>query len=518
MFKKNGSPFTVNTSASVLKNISMVFIAMAVIATVFADIVIAHVDPWFELGKIGYGLVTPDFFSTENLLTSLLYTLAFAVVGTVLGNTAGFALALLFEFRIVRFFCAFIRSIHEIFWALLFLQVFGLSTITGVLAIAIPFAGIFAKVYAEILEEADLSPLNSLHPKTSGISRYAYARLPVVWHHFCHYSRYRLECSIRSSAILGFVGLPTLGFHLETAFSQGNYSEAAALLYVFFILIASIKYWAKFRIMPLLMLASWWFLPNTSPINTSNITRFFTVDIIPPPLRSHTSDGAALSSPNSAEVIAWLQDAIVPQALTGVVNTLLVSFIALVLTGFISLLLFPWLSKLFFGRTYRGIGHAFLIVFRTIPELILAFVFSLFLGPSMLPAILALALHNGSIIAYLISHHADAIQLRVDHHKNLNLYFFEVLPRIYNQFLAFLFYRWEVIIRETAILGLLGVHTLGFYVDSAFEDLRFDRAVVFILITAALNLCVDQLSRYLRQRSKPRDFAVDPSGYQPTCQ
>ena len=32
---------------------------------------------------------------------------------------------------------------------------------------------------------------------------------------------------------------------------------------------------------------------------------------------------------------------------------------------------------------------------------------------------------------------------------------------------GFLFYRWEIILRESAILGILGVYTLGFYVDSA---------------------------------------------------
>ena len=67
-------------------------------------------------------------------------------------------------------------------------------------------------------------------------------------------------------------------------------------------------------------------------------------------------------------------------------------------------------------------------------------------------------------------------------------------------FLAFLFYRWEVILRETAILGILGVATLGFYIDSAFEDIRFDVALVLILITASLNICVDMISRGIRAR------------------
>ena len=63
-----------------------------------------------------------------------------------------------------------------------------------------------------------------------------------------------------------------------------------------------------------------------------------------------------------------------------------------------------------------------------------------------------------------------------------------------------LFYRWEVILRETAILGMLGVATLGFYVDSAFADIRYDRALLLIAVTAALNLCVDAISRAIRSR------------------
>jgi len=42
--------------------------------------------------------------------------------------------------------------------------------------------------------------------------------------------------------------------------------------------------------------------------------------------------------------------------------------------------------------------------------------------------------------------------------------------------------------------------TLGFFVDSAFADIRFDRAVLLIAITACLNIAVDALSRAIRTR------------------
>jgi len=70
---------------------------------------------------------------------------------------------------------------------------------------------------------------------------------------------------------------------------------------------------------------------------------------------------------------------------------------------------------------------------------------------------------------------------------------------LYPSFLAFLFYRFEVILRESAILGMLGITTLGFYIDSAFEAMFFDVAFVLILVTALLNMVVNQLSIWLRR-------------------
>lgn len=56
--------------------------------------------------------------------------------------------------------------------------------------------------------------------------------------------------------LLGFVGLPTLGFHLESAFREGRYHEAGALLWLFYLLIGSIGLWSHRRLIPWLLLAS----------------------------------------------------------------------------------------------------------------------------------------------------------------------------------------------------------------------------------------------------------------------
>jgi phosphonate transport system permease protein len=471
--------------------VSLIFLAIALVGLLFADIAVTSSNPWRDLGNFLFGIATPNFFSTEGLMTALLRTVAFAFVGVALGSVAGFLMALAYRSLPVRIFCAFIRAIHELFWALIFLQFFGFHPLTGVLAIAIPYAGIFAKVYSDILEEADPESGRVLPPATGTISAFLYARIPDCWAKMRTYTAYRLECGLRSSAILGFVGLPTLGFYLEASFSQGFYSDAGAMLILFYVLIATMPLWVRPKLLPVYVLGAPFFLGDGLPIVWGNVQRFFTEDIVPAPLRN--GEGLAGLTP-------WLSDLMINEAMPGIWNTLALTQIALVATGILSLLAFPLISNHFGGPMRRTAGHVVLVIARSTPEYILAYILLQLWGPSMLPAVVALALHNGGIIGHLIGRQTNAIKLRADAAEGFNRYSWELVPRVYRSFLAFLFYRWEIIMRETAILGILGIYTLGFYVDSAIQNIRFDRAMVLILITALLNIGVDTLGRYIRRK------------------
>ncbi len=482
---------TVPSRGSPLARTVLAFLAVAAVCLVFADIAIVTVDPWTALGRFALGMVTPDFYATENLAGAILYTLGFAFLGVAFGNLFGFVLALLFFSSIVRVGCAFVRAIHELFWALIFLQMFGLSPLTGILAIGIPYAGIIAKVYAEILEEADPTPLKGVPAATGRTSTFLFVRLPEVWAQFRAYSMYRIECGLRSSAVLGFVGLPTLGFHLESAFNQGRYSEVAALLILFYVVIATMRIWLRRQLVPVYLLGAALVLPWSLNISWDNIVRFLTQDIVPHPLR----EGQSLPA-----VLDWLEMLLVDQALPGTVVTVQLTMIALVGAGLLTLVMFPLVSPLLLGPKARTVGNVALVVIRSTPEYILAFILLQLWGPSMLPAIVALSLHNGAIVGHLVGRFTETIRLRVDAVTGANRYLYEVVPRIYRSMLALLFYRWEVILRETAILGILGIATLGYYVDSAFAELRHDRALFLILITALLNIGVDMISRAIRSR------------------
>ena len=485
------------------------FLAAAAGCLLAADIGVTALHPGAELLRLLGGVLHPDLVAVG--WASVVLTVAFAVLGVSAGAAAGFVLSFGFaRSRAIRAGCAAVRSVHELFWALLFMQVAGPSATTGLFAIAIPYAGIFAKVFSEMIEEADLQAEQVLPSGTGALSRFAYARLPDLAAPMGNYLLYRLECGMRSTLVLGFVGLPTMGFELEGYFRQGRYAQAAAFVAVFYLLIATRRLWARPATLPFLLAGSAVALVLlTHPVSGDGIWsalgRFLGHDIVPRPLRPSGAGGAGTGWDGMG---AWLWPILRDQVAPGAVNTLIVSQLALAGSAVLALALFPLTCRSFTGRLGRPLGRALLVVIRSTPEYMVAYVLLQVMGPSMLPAVVALALHNGGIIGYLMGRHADTLSYRPDAPRRADLYFWETLPRLYGQFLAYALYRWEIIVRESAIFGILGVRTLGFHVDAAISELRLDVAVVLIVATGLLSMGIDALSRGLRRRLRLDSLGV----------
>jgi phosphonate transport system permease protein len=145
-----------------------------------------------------------------------------------------------------RLLAAFIRSIHELLWAVMLLAMFGLNEFAAILAIALPYTGTFAKIYSEIIDESSRNVAKALQGSgASGPQIFTFGILPLAINDIISYTLYRFECAIRSSAILGFFGFPTLGYYIAASFENLHYGEVWTYLYALLILVGLFDFWSR---------------------------------------------------------------------------------------------------------------------------------------------------------------------------------------------------------------------------------------------------------------------------------
>ena len=141
--------------------------------------------------------------------------------------------------QLVRWLLVLLRSVPELVWALLFVRIFSLGPTAGVLAIALTYAGMLGKVYAEILESTDHHASDVLLQNGSGrLAALLYGALPEAASELVSYTVYRWECAIRGSVIMGFVGAGGLGQRMDESTKMLAGGEVSTMLIVFVLLVA----------------------------------------------------------------------------------------------------------------------------------------------------------------------------------------------------------------------------------------------------------------------------------------
>lgn len=179
-------------------------------------------------------------YAVASIALALIMAIVFGVLSSgVLFNS-------LFIKSTFRGLLGFMRAIHELVWAWLFVAAIGLSPLAAIFALAIPYGGTLGRVFSDLLQDVDMKQIVAL--KTSGaspIQQLFYGYFPAAFTNMLSYTMYRLECAVRSSSILSFVGLGGLGFQIQISLSDLKYNEVWTFLYFLVILVVLIDIWSN---------------------------------------------------------------------------------------------------------------------------------------------------------------------------------------------------------------------------------------------------------------------------------
>ncbi len=179
-------------------------------------------------------------------------TLLMAYVGTLAGAALGFVLCFTSARNLVRsaWLCAvmrrfleFGRTVPDIVFALIFVVAFGLGPVPGVLAIAMHTTGALGKLFAEVVENIDMKPVEGVMcAGGTWLQQVRFAVLPQVQSNFVSYALLRFEINVRSAGVLGFVGAGGIGETLLVSIRKFYYSDVSAILLMLIVTVMLIDY------------------------------------------------------------------------------------------------------------------------------------------------------------------------------------------------------------------------------------------------------------------------------------
>ncbi len=186
-------------------------------------------------GSLAYWMYRVDIwlwllFETSQM--AALATLSGALLAALLCFPAAINLApnraVHFAFRRVL---ELFRSVPDIVYALILVWTFGVGPLAGILAIALHTVGALGKLFAEVVENADMRPWEAVRA-TGGTWAHGvrFAILPQVLPNFLSYVLLRFEINVRGATVIGFVGAGGIGQELYSVISFNYYQEIGAII------------------------------------------------------------------------------------------------------------------------------------------------------------------------------------------------------------------------------------------------------------------------------------------------
>ncbi|HVF62914.1 MAG TPA: phosphonate ABC transporter, permease protein PhnE [Casimicrobiaceae bacterium] len=187
-----------------------------------------------------------------DLVKAMLESVAMAFLGTLIAAVIAVPLGFLgarnvLPIRLIRFPIRrsfdFLRGVDALVWALVYVRAVGLGPLAGVLAIATTDVGIFAKLFAEAIENVEKNQVDGVRAAGgNAVKTVRFGILPQVLPIMLSNVLYMFESNTRSATILGIIGAGGIGFALSDRIRAHRWDEVGFIIIMIIIVVALIDF------------------------------------------------------------------------------------------------------------------------------------------------------------------------------------------------------------------------------------------------------------------------------------
>jgi phosphonate transport system permease protein len=494
----------------------------------------------------------PSFEGWQQSLRDLGRTFAMAVAGTGLAGLLSVPLGVMAATNtapnrllgtIARTTIAATRAIPDLILAVFFVAALSLGELPGVLALGIHSIGMLGKLLADAIEEIDPGPLEAAQAVGgSRLQAVAASVAPQVMPSFVSNLLHRLDINVRVSIVLGFVGAGGIGFSLRSNLRNPlRYPVGIGQALMVFALIVIVD--------------------QVSSLARRSMAGLTTVRANDRESSNRTAASAVKdASPNATKVVRlsppWTREHKYLSGLGAVLLTMFVScawWVGLTPTSFVRALTKSGSTlKMFFPpdfSTYRpllfsgiretlalGLAATFLgliaaipfaflcarstspngvvcricrtiqLTIRSTPELVIVLLFVSAVGLGPLPGTAALAIGTFGFVSKLLSDQLEVLSsgaregVRSAGATRMQEISSAVTPQFLPTIVGTSLYAFDVNVRASSVLGLVGAGGIGAVLDQTMGMLQYETVTAIIIVLFVVVMIIQQLSLQVRRR------------------
>jgi phosphonate transport system permease protein len=153
-----------------------------------------------------------------------------------------------------------------------------------------------------------------------------------------------------------------------------------------------------------------------------------------------------------------------------------------------------------------GLGRVIMVVSRSVDTLIWALIFIIIVGPGSLAGVLAVSMRSIGFVSKLFAEGIEEIDrgqveaVVATGATRWQVLLYAVAPQVRPVFAGVSIYRWDINIRESTVLGMVGAGGIGFVLNEAILGLEWSRVGLVLLVILAVVVASEAVSAVFRKR------------------
>ncbi|WP_269936467.1 phosphonate ABC transporter, permease protein PhnE [Arthrobacter sp. HY1533] len=446
-----------------------------------------------------------------------------------------------------RFVGVLTRAIPDVVLAMVFVLMFSLGALPGILAIGIHSIGMISKMFADAIEQVDEGPRLAIRAAGgTKTQEFVSGILPQVLPSWVATVLHRNDINLRGSVILGYVGIIGLGREMSYAFKAMDYSLGMGYAIVIFALCVLMEIVSSAVRSAMLGHA-----PTGRGIGDGLVRRFGkkTAQATLADVVRFANPQAAMHRPwnharrrnavwGAAAVLVVVGSVFVSEIqwrdfltvwgkipavavqfwppsfgnydyatmLEAMWKTVAIALAATLLTLVASVVIGSLAARnVAPNGLVRSSSRLVLVIIRGIPEIILAIVLIVITGLGGQAGTLALAICGVGLLGKLIADSFEEVNpgperaLSATGATRLQVFFGATFPQGVRSLIGHTFYMLDTNIRAATILGIVGGGGIGYYLLNAGQGSKYGVVTAIVLMILVTVLVVEGLAMWMRK-------------------